>query len=91
MPAPEIPPAGKVGLVALGMMLMGVVWSGGKRKRRWVLTMAAMLAVGVSLSACNNLPQGPNGATPAGTYVLTVTATVAGQAPQAVQINVNVN
>jgi hypothetical protein len=44
----------------------------------------------VTGAACNNLPQGPNGVTPPGNYVLTVTATVAGQPAQAIQINVNV-
>jgi hypothetical protein len=71
-------------------LLAGAVWSRGD-KRRWALTMAAMLALAVSGMACGNLPKGPNGATPAGNYVLTVTATAAGQAPQAVQVNVQVN
>jgi len=89
-PAPEIPPAGMIGLAGMAMLMMGAVWSQGKR-RRWALTMACLLVMGVSGAACNNLPQGPNGATPAGNYVLTVTATVQGQAPQVVQINVKVN
>ena len=91
-PAPGrgLPPVGGVGVLLLALTLVGMAWSYGRR-RRWVLTMAGLLIITLSGAACGNLPQGPNGVTPAGNYVLTITATVAGQAPQLVQVNVKVN
>ena len=91
-PAPGrgLPPVGGVGVLLLALTLVGMAWSYGRR-RRWVVTMAGLLIITLSGAACGNLPQGPNGVTPAGNYVLTITATVAGQAPQLVQVNVKVN
>jgi len=89
-PSRGIPPAGILGLLGLATLLIGAMWSRGDR-RRLALTMAAMLVMAVTGAACGNLPQGPNGATPAGDYVLTVTASATGQPTQAVQINVHVN
>jgi hypothetical protein len=89
-PTRPLPPAGILGLLGLATLLIGGMWSRGDR-RRLALTMAAMLVMAVTGAACGNLPQGPNGATPAGNYVLTVTASAAGQPTQSVQINVQVN
>ena len=88
-PQTPLAPLGILLAIGLTLMLIGMVWSEGNR-RRWALTMACLLAMAVTGAACNNLPQGPNGVTPPGTYGLTVTATVAGQPAQAIQINVNV-
>jgi len=59
-------------------------------QRRWALSFALLLFATVGGAACNNLPQGTAGRTPPGNYTLTITATVAGQAPQSIQLNVNV-
>jgi hypothetical protein len=85
---PQLPAA--VAVLCFGMLAASMIWVGGGR-RRWALTMAAMLLLAAAGMACGGLPKGPNGVTPAGNYVLTVTATAQGQAPQAVQINVQVN
>jgi hypothetical protein len=82
-------PGGMVWLVVMGMGLCGAVWS-YRGRRRWALSFAVMLLAGVGGAACGSLPQGTAGATPPGNYVLTVTATVAGQAPQVVLIDVDV-
>jgi hypothetical protein len=91
--APEGPtpgmPGGVVGVMLLGMALCGVAWS-YRGRRRWALSFAVMLLATVGGGACNNLPKGTAGATPPNIYTLTITATVAGQAPQIIQINVDV-
>ncbi|HKS81170.1 MAG TPA: hypothetical protein VJR23_06660 [Candidatus Acidoferrales bacterium] len=88
-PQTPLAPLGMLLAIGLTLLLIGLVWSEGNR-RRWALAMACLLAMAVTGAACNNLPQGPNGVTPPGNYLLTVTATVAGQPAQAIQINVNV-
>jgi hypothetical protein len=40
------------------------------------------LLVALRSAACNSLPQGPNGATPAGTYSLSLTTSLNGGPPQ---------
>jgi hypothetical protein len=47
--------------------------------KRVAVTFATLLLVALGSAACNSLPQGPNGATAAGTYNLTLTATLNGQ------------
>jgi hypothetical protein len=87
-PGPGMP-GGIVWLVVMGMGLCGAAWS-YRGRRRWAMSFAVMLLAGVGAAACGSLPQGTAGATPPGNYVLTVTATVAGQAPQVVLIDVDV-
>jgi hypothetical protein len=43
------------------------------------LTLATLLLAALGSAACNSLPSGPNGATPAGTYNLSLTTTLNGQ------------
>ena len=69
---------GGMGLVLVSMMLGGAVWA-FRRNRRVVLTFATLLLVALGSAACNSLPSGPNGATPAGTYSLSLTTTLNGQ------------
>jgi hypothetical protein len=40
------------------------------------------LLVALGSAACNSLPSGPNGATPAGTYTLSLTTSLNGGPPQ---------
>jgi len=48
--------------------------------KRVAVTFATLLLVALGSAACSNsLPQGPNGATPAGTYTLSLTTTLNGQ------------
>jgi hypothetical protein len=78
------PPAGGTGggmrllLATMMLVLGGLVWT-FRRNRRVALTLATLLLVAVGSAACNSLPQGPNGATPAGTYTLSLTTTLNGQ------------
>lgn len=87
-PAPGLP-GGIVGVTLLGLALGGVAFS-YRGRRRLALSFAVMLLAAVGGAACGSLPQGTAGPTPPGNYALTVTATVAGQAPQSVVLNVTV-
>ena len=70
---------GGIGWMLVSMVFGGAVWM-FKRNRRVAMTFATLLLVGLGLAACSNsLPQGPNGATPAGTYTLSLTTTLNGQ------------
>jgi hypothetical protein len=61
------------------MVFGGAMWM-FRRNRRVALTFAILLLVALGSAACSNsLPQGPNGATPAGTYTLSLTTTLNGQ------------
>ncbi len=78
-----VPPVGGVGggigLVLVSMVFGGAMWT-FRRNRRVALTFATLLLVALGSAACSNsLPQGPNGATPAGTYTLSLTTTLNGQ------------
>jgi sugar lactone lactonase YvrE len=76
---PAIPGiGGEIGLLLVSMMLGGAVWM-CRRKRRVALTFATLLLVALGSAACNSLPTGPNGATPAGSYNLSLTTTLNGQ------------
>jgi hypothetical protein len=78
------PPVGGIGgglgllLVTMMLALGGLVWT-FRRNRRVALTFATLLLVALGSAACNSLPSGPNGATPAGTYTLSLTTTLNGQ------------
>jgi hypothetical protein len=78
---------GMVGVTLLGIALCATMWS-YRGRRRMALSYALLLFAAVGGAACGNLPKGTAGATPPGNYTLTVTATVAGQAPQSVQLTV---
>jgi sugar lactone lactonase YvrE len=78
-----VPPVGGIG-GGIGLLLVAMVFGGAmwtfRRSRRVALTFATLLLVTLGSAACSNsLPQGPNGATPAGTYSLTLTTTLNGQ------------
>jgi hypothetical protein len=70
-----------IGLLLVSMMLGGAVWT-FRRNRRVALTFATLLLVALGSAACNSLPTGPNGATPAGTYSLSLTTSLNGGPPQ---------
>jgi hypothetical protein len=65
-------------LLLLTLALGGTAWM-FRSRRRVAVTFATLLLVALGSAACNSLPQGPNGATPAGTYNLTLTTTLNGQ------------
>jgi len=70
---------GGIGLLLVSMVFGGAMWM-FRRNRRVALTFATLLLVALGSAACSNsLPQGPNGATPAGTYTLSLTTTLNGQ------------
>jgi len=70
---------GGPGLLLVSMVFGGAMWM-FRRNRRVALTFATLLLVALGSAACSNsLPQGPNGATPAGTYSLSLTTTLNGQ------------
>ena len=71
--------SGGLGLLVLGLMLGGAAWT-MKGNRRMAMTLAMLMIVTLGSAACGGgLAKGPNGITPAGTYTLTLTATVNGQ------------
>jgi uncharacterized repeat protein (TIGR01451 family) len=76
--APVSGPAGGIGLLLLSLLMGGLVWV-TQRNRRLALTFAVLTLVALGTAACASLPKGPNGATPPGTYTLTLTTTVNGQ------------
>lgn len=77
------PPVGGTGggprllLATMMLALGGLVWT-FRRNRRVALTFATLLLVALGSAACNSLPSGPNGATPAGTYTLSLTTSLNG-------------
>ncbi len=62
----------------LGLLLMMVLLARSNR-RRWAPALAAVVFLTVGIAGCKSLAKGPNGATPAGTYTLTLTGTLNGQ------------
>jgi trimeric autotransporter adhesin len=79
-----VPPVGGIGggigllLASMVLGFGGLIWT-FRRNRRVALTFATLLLVALGSAACNSLPSGPNGATPAGTYSLSLTTTLNGQ------------
>jgi hypothetical protein len=71
-------PWGRIGLLLLSLGLGGLAWA-MQRNRRVVLTFAVLMLVALGTAACGSLAKGPNGATPPGTYSLTLTTTINGQ------------
>jgi hypothetical protein len=71
-------PAGGIGLLLFTLALGGVAWA-MQRNRRLALTFAVLMLVALGTAACGGLAKGPNGATPPGTYTLTLTTTFNGQ------------
>ncbi len=76
--APGGGPAGGIGLLLFTLALGGVAWA-MQRNRRLALTFAVLMLVALGTAACGGLAKGPNGATPPGTYTLTLTTTFNGQ------------
>ncbi|MFZ3216676.1 MAG: choice-of-anchor D domain-containing protein [Candidatus Acidiferrales bacterium] len=78
--APGVPgaPGGGIALLLMAMALGAAAWV-MQRNRRVALTFAVLMLVALGTAACGSLAQGPNGATPAGTYTLTLSTTVNGQ------------
>ena len=69
---------GGFGLLLVSMVFGGAMWT-FRRNRRVALTFATLLLVALGSAACSNsLPKGPNGATPAGTYSLSLTTSLNG-------------
>jgi hypothetical protein len=79
--APSLPgswPFGGIAMLLLSLALGGMAWA-MQRNRRVALTFAVLMLVAMGTAACGSLPKGPNGATPPGTYSLTLTTTFNGQ------------
>jgi Domain of unknown function DUF11/Divergent InlB B-repeat domain/NHL repeat len=79
--APNVPgswPFGGIAMLLLSLALGGIAWV-MQRNRRVALTFAVLMLVAMGTAACGGLPKGPNGATPPGTYNLTLTITFQGQ------------
>jgi uncharacterized repeat protein (TIGR01451 family) len=69
---------GKFGWPVVILAFAGMLWT-LQRNRRLALTFATIMLMTLGSGACATLPKGPNGATPAGTYTLTLTTTLNGQ------------
>jgi hypothetical protein len=79
--APSVPgtwPTGGIALLLLSLALGGIAWV-MQRNRRLALTFAVLMLVALGTAACGGLAKGPNGATPPGTYMLSLSTTVNGQ------------
>jgi sugar lactone lactonase YvrE len=68
---------GGMAMLLAAMMFGGIGWT-FKRDRRVGLTFAMLMLIMVS-GACGGLPKGANGATPAGTYFISLSTTLNGQ------------
>jgi hypothetical protein len=68
---------GGIGMLLAAVMFGGIGWT-FKRDRRVALTFAMLMLIMVS-SACGGLPKSANGATPAGTYFISLSTTLNGQ------------
>ncbi len=69
---------GKFGWPIVILTFTGMLWT-LQRNRRLALSFAMIMLMTLGSGACASLPKGPNGATPAGTYTLTLTTTLNGQ------------
>jgi Abnormal spindle-like microcephaly-assoc'd, ASPM-SPD-2-Hydin len=68
---------GGIGILLAALMFGGIGWT-FKRDRRVGLTFAMLMLIMVS-AACGGLPKSANGATPAGTYFISLSTTLNGQ------------
>jgi hypothetical protein len=69
---------GRLGLLLVILAFGGMIWA-LQRNRQLALTFAMIMLMALGSAACASLPKGPAGVTPAGTYTLTLTATVNGK------------
>ncbi len=69
---------GRLALLLLAFTLGGAVWT-FQRKPRIAAAFALLVVVLIGSAACSSVAKGPNGATPPGTYTLTLSATTNGQ------------
>jgi uncharacterized repeat protein (TIGR01451 family) len=69
---------GGIATLLAALMLGGIGWT-FRRDRRMALTFAMVMLMILGAAACGGLPQGPNGATPAGTYFISLSTTLNGQ------------
>jgi FG-GAP-like repeat/Abnormal spindle-like microcephaly-assoc'd, ASPM-SPD-2-Hydin/FG-GAP repeat len=69
---------GKFGWPIVILAFAGMLWT-LQRNRRLALSFAMIMLMTLGSGACASLPKGPNGATPAGAYSLTLTTTLNGQ------------
>jgi hypothetical protein len=67
---------GGIALMLMGML--GVATIGFRRQRRLAMTFAMLLVMALGSAACSSLATNPNGATPAGTYTISLTTTLNG-------------
>ena len=68
---------GGIGMLLAAMMFGGIGWT-FRRERRVGLTFAMLMLIMAS-AACGALPKGANGATPPGTYSISLSTTLNGQ------------
>lgn len=76
----SLPPGGfggGIGMLLAALMFGGIGWT-YRRDRRVGLTFAMLMLI-VASAACGGLPKSANGATPAGTYFISVSTTFKGQ------------
>jgi hypothetical protein len=79
---------GGLALLLAAIMLGSITWAYRSRSR-WALSFAVLMLIALGSAACSSVPNGPSGRTPAGDYVLSITAT-AGGASQTVQVPIHV-
>jgi uncharacterized repeat protein (TIGR01451 family) len=79
---------GGLALLLAAIMLGSITWA-YRTRSRWALSFAVLMLIALGSAACSSVPNGPSGRTPAGDYVLSITAT-AGGASQTVQVPIHV-
>jgi hypothetical protein len=80
---------GGLALLLAAAMLGSLTWA-FRTRSRWALSFAVLMLIALGSAACSSPPGGPSGRTPAGTYTLSITASVAGGASQTVQQQIQV-
>jgi hypothetical protein len=69
---------GGISLGLMGLMLAGLVGMIGKNRRVAAAFAMIMIVMALGAGSCASLPKGASGATPAGTYSISLTTTLKG-------------
>jgi hypothetical protein len=80
---------GGLAMLLAAVMLGSIAWA-HRTRPQWALSFALLMLLALGGAACTGPASGPSGRTPAGPYVLNITATTAGGSSQTVQVPIQV-